>query len=371
MNFKKENLVAATDRIQLYQDGKPGHCVVVEKGTLLFVKDITVKELDPKFAKYVGYSQITDVLLVNQGAEYHKYHIYNETIPYLKKVPTLKLGSLLGSFQVTSGKLQITDPCYDKKTWCAGSIDNVRNGTWIGHVVRCDETGQKPFSDGIRNAELYAFHSDLKKLPAKWTKTKIHVGVDSGQAGIFDEAKYPEGGADDEAFYDACGKQTLGEYGSPDGYYADDINFKMAGVVNNFGVVSHSGYGDGGYNCYVYKQKGQVVAVKIVFIDKRGRGPVIPPGAVISKPLPDKSDHKYALEETLMRIAEMNAELSKKLEKETGEKAPDPNIPSRFQTDTEAVKKWNKENATYFPKWITREERDKQFADYRLEKGIK
>lgn len=277
----------------------------------------------------------------------------------------------LGTFEVTSGKFQVTDPCYDKKTWCAGSLDNVRNGTWVGYVVRCDETGQKPFPDGIRNAELHAYHSDLKKLPTKWTKSKIHVGVDSGQAGIFDEAKYPEGGAEDDKFYDACGKQTLGEYGSPDGYYADDINFKRAGVVNNFGVVSGSGYGDGGYNCYVVKRKNEIVAVKIVFIDKRGRGPVIPEGAVIAKPLPDKSEPKYELEETLIRIALTNDKLSKALELKTGEKAPDLNQPTRFQRDTEAAMKWNKENATYFPTWITREEMDKLMDAYRAKMGIK
>lgn len=186
----------------------------------------------------------------------------------------------LGTFKVTSGKLMVTDPCYERGTWCSGQLDKVRNGTWVGHVVRLDLTRAK-YYDGIRNAALIAHHKDVP-LPKRWTKTKIHVGVDSGQAGIFDEVKYPHGKNEPERmakfndgvfnkvfedFYDACGLQTLGEE-STSSHYSNDVNFKMAGIVNNMGVVSASGYGDGSYSCYVAKNKGQIVAVKIVFFNK-------------------------------------------------------------------------------------------------------
>lgn len=277
----------------------------------------------------------------------------------------------LGTFEVSSGKLIVTDPCYERGTWCAGQLDKVRNGTWVGHVMRVDET-KSTYPDGIRNAELHAYHTDLKKLPTRWTKTKVHVGVDSGQAGMFDEVKYPHGKHEPERmaefndgkfnksfdeFYELCGQQTLGVDGT-ENYYAKNVNFKMAGVVDNIGVVSSSGYGDGSYNCYVATQKGQVVAVKIVFIDKRGRGPELPEGAVIAKPHPDKRDFRYAFYD----IAVITAKLGKLLDKD------DKPVPDPYKEDCDKIDEWNKANANVFPKWETEEERESRYAKYRSEK---
>ena len=38
-----------------------------------------------------------------------------------------------------------------------------------------------------------------------------------------------------------------------------------AGIIDNSGVVSSSGYGDGGYEASVIKTDGKIVAVKIDF----------------------------------------------------------------------------------------------------------
>ena len=80
------------------------------------------------------------------------------------------------------------------------------------------------------------------------------VGVDSGQAGVFDKPFYRAGAdagqipSEDalEAWYNSCCNQTL---------HTDHY----AGVIPH-GVVSNSGYGDGGYICYSYhlsKTQGQ------------------------------------------------------------------------------------------------------------------
>lgn len=37
-------------------------------------------------------------------------------------------------FQVNSGALRVTDPCYDLKTWCAGTQEGVKNGKWASFV---------------------------------------------------------------------------------------------------------------------------------------------------------------------------------------------------------------------------------------------
>lgn len=44
----------------------------------------------------------------------------------------------LGQFEVTSGKLRVTDPCYDRSIWCSGYVD-AENGTWEAFVYMSDQ----------------------------------------------------------------------------------------------------------------------------------------------------------------------------------------------------------------------------------------
>lgn len=39
-------------------------------------------------------------------------------------------------FEVKSGALRVTDPCYSMDTWCAGTTNNVLNGRWLAQVGR-------------------------------------------------------------------------------------------------------------------------------------------------------------------------------------------------------------------------------------------
>jgi len=155
----------------------------------------------------------------------------------------------VGSFKIQSGHLRISDPCYDKDTWCTGIIKNVKKGEWEAHMKMIDLD--------CNVAELIAYHKDISKSTIrgqKWIDQGIEVGVDSGQCGIFDDFLYPTektGEYDDEkSFYGQCCKITLSD---------------SAGVLD-FGVVSQSGYGDGSYECYTLEDKDGVVGVKIVFI---------------------------------------------------------------------------------------------------------
>ena len=88
------------------------------------------------------------------------------------------------------------------------------------------------------------------------------VGVDSGQAGVFD-AKYFEDDklarqyqvedpiCPDQPWYSLCCDRTLGETG--------------AGIIP-YGVVSSSGLGDGSYSYYTNTVDGKTVGVQIVFM---------------------------------------------------------------------------------------------------------
>lgn len=165
----------------------------------------------------------------------------------------------VGQFKVAGGKLIVTDPCYKADTWCNGIIKNVKNGVWNGYI-NVQDFG----AGGLGGRRVTALWAECEGagMGGPFTLQDIDVGVDSGQAGIFSMKSYPPNGGShdggDEEFYDKCCNLTL----SP----------SAAGVID-FGVVSSSGFGDGGYACYVSKgvagaYKGKVVAVKIVFIDE-------------------------------------------------------------------------------------------------------
>jgi hypothetical protein len=148
----------------------------------------------------------------------------------------------VGIFEVKSGELMISDPCYELGTWCQGILDNVKNGKWIGYV--------KPIKAMV--GTLIATHEDVEDIIDLTFETAgFEAGVDSGQLGIFD---VPEFHPDNEDWYDLCCTKT--------------DSLMRAGIVSEGGVVSCSGHGDGGYTVqYSLDKESQVVAVKVVFID--------------------------------------------------------------------------------------------------------
>lgn len=158
----------------------------------------------------------------------------------------------VGEFEIKSGKVMVSDPCYNKKTWCQGTIDNIKKGKWIGEVVMSDEG-----TWGNRVAYLIAYHNGCKNIDyesSNWIDKRFEVGVDSGQAGIFDYNDFHGGekGNDDyedrNSWYRKCCDLTC--------------NGSCSGVIEG-GIVSSSGCGDGGYKCRVIEEKGKVVAILI------------------------------------------------------------------------------------------------------------
>lgn len=157
---------------------------------------------------------------------------------------------VLGTFQVTGDKLMVTDPCYERGTWCQGMVENALSGTWKGNARYGGEEGD------ARVSAVEARHESFRESSGGWRKAAFEVGVDSGQAGIFDEALYPKGGCGvpDESgtFYNRACNATTSD--------------KRGGVIDE-GVVTSSGYGDGGYTCEIHSNaKGMVDGVRIVFI---------------------------------------------------------------------------------------------------------
>lgn len=227
------------------------------------------------------------------------------------------------SFEITSGKMIVTDPCYDKETWCQAKLDNVKIGKWHSTVEYSDEGDW-----GDRVAQIWVWHDSLGidkpglNFPPCTEYISVDIGVDSGQAGFFDLEKYPSDPNMDKAFYDAVCNLTLSgvpysvledvgyivkkkdkplneeqkalressDYTDRQcywiGQFGGDVEDLKPGVdktkladaleawgslgsfgVVPFGAVSSSGYGDGGYDLYVERDSnGKIVAGRIEFI---------------------------------------------------------------------------------------------------------
>ena len=230
-------------------------------------------------------------------------------------------------FEITSGKMIVTDPCYDKETWwCQAKLDNVKIGKWLATIEYSDEGDW-----GDRVAQILVWHDSLgidnpgRDFPPCSEYIPADIGVDSGQAGFFDLDKYPDDPNKDDAFYEAVCKLTLSgipysvleeagvypmadldklsdeqkanrastDYSDRNDYYfrrftSPDGNntssnqrdrskladaLELHGSLGSFGVLpfgavsSSGGYGDGGYNLYVERDgNGEVVAARIEFI---------------------------------------------------------------------------------------------------------
>lgn len=149
-------------------------------------------------------------------------------------------------------KVRVSDPCYGTEVWCAGTIDNVKEGLYNVKVEMSDN-----FMWGKRVKSLTVVHADYKGFLFFNESARFEVGVDSGQAGIYDEDYYNQYHTEDDCddnWYDEVCKLTLSN--------------EQFGTKDNKCVVSSSGFGDGCYICYISVDDDyQVVAISIVFIE--------------------------------------------------------------------------------------------------------
>jgi hypothetical protein len=164
------------------------------------------------------------------------------------------------TFEIKSGKMVVSDPCYQVPTWCQTILDNVKNGTWVAEVDVKDTNDW-----GNRVHSLSARHIDNES----GIKDEINnLGVDSGQLGFFDSEFY----RNDEMATDLP-KSDFGENydrESGDSWYRSVCNLTLSGeqwgVIPN-GVVSTSGIGDGSYFGEIERNgMGEVVSVTVIFL---------------------------------------------------------------------------------------------------------
>ena len=46
-------------------------------------------------------------------------------------------------FEIKSGKVVLSDPCYELGTWCQGIVNNVKNGEWFADAEYVDSFGNR------------------------------------------------------------------------------------------------------------------------------------------------------------------------------------------------------------------------------------
>lgn len=168
----------------------------------------------------------------------------------------------VGSFNVESGKLAVSDPCYDPPTEESGlsTVVHAKKGLWKAEVVTQDE-----FDWGTRVAELRVLHASVEALPVYWEREDVTLGVDSGQMAFVDLPKF-EGDTRD---FPPGGKMIGGEW-----YFNVCDSHDEGGGILDGGVVSSTGFGDGVYRLFVHRDDdGLVVAARIIFIEHNDSPP--------------------------------------------------------------------------------------------------
>ena len=162
-------------------------------------------------------------------------------------------------FNVVSGKMILSDPCYELGTWCQGKISNVKNGEWVGIIEQSDEGDW-----GVRNSRLISMNIDSMiknpklemELMSSGELIPFTGGVDSGQFGHFDFDNYrkDENVINSPKLFDDEWEQESGDKWYRACCYQTHKTDDSFGVVP-YGVVSSSGYGDGSYLTYGIKDE--------------------------------------------------------------------------------------------------------------------
>ncbi len=152
----------------------------------------------------------------------------------------------IGKVNFTKGHVTITDPCYDKGTWCAAEVDNVFKGEWEASI------DMKDCGDwGNRVAKLIL--KAVGQTAIKYQKLSADIGVDAGVCGVFEDK--PDYG--DGAWGSVCDELGYKNYG-------------LATPTNNFhceGAWSSSGYGDGSYEATIgINENAEVVEITIDYL---------------------------------------------------------------------------------------------------------
>lgn len=161
----------------------------------------------------------------------------------------------VGQIGLWSGKVDVTDPCYDKDSWCR-TVFEVTPGEYscFAGVGEYKDTGKRVWIATILHAdEVFDWPSDLKDSDWEYVDS---IGVDAGLAGFFEDK--PD--FNDDEWQELCN------------WMQDKTNSKVEGAdayIKHFatgdGFWTESGFGDGEYEVYAVKRDDKIIALEIRF----------------------------------------------------------------------------------------------------------
>lgn len=168
----------------------------------------------------------------------------------------------LGTFQVPSGKLIISDPCYGYD-----EEDTVDLQVLLKPAKRGDWSATVSYDEEEVVHQLVAFWGN-SGTEGEWIQVDQLIAVDSAQAGIFDFTFFDDDEkiiGEVENVYDIEMDDDVSKY-----YVAccDAVASEHQGGIVPGGAVAMSGYGDGLYQVYIKQDaSGEVVSVMIDFLE--------------------------------------------------------------------------------------------------------
>ena len=149
---------------------------------------------------------------------------------------------IYGLLNLYNGKVDVTDPCYDREVWCRMNKIDVEPGMYVASFTTADDCGY----DIVSKNQIR--HNDFVYEDEIIIEYIGDIGVDAGLCGFFaDKPDY-----DDERWNSLC----------------DEVFFH-----NNFtynyedGVVTATGYGDGCYPVFAEKTSdGKTIGLYVEFV---------------------------------------------------------------------------------------------------------
>lgn len=165
----------------------------------------------------------------------------------------------------------VSDPCYELPTWCQGVIKNVLPGLYNVEVDTKFIPGW-----GDRICSIVAVSDSIKTEvgPGDWEMEVCSIGVDSGQAGIFDLESYRNDitGVQIPVPKNETKTNWVYNYTEPgEVWYSKMCELTLypecGWDVYEQGVVARSGFGDGSYTLYTLKDNNKrIVGFFLEFI---------------------------------------------------------------------------------------------------------